>query len=86
MNHLHTNKKTTYIDPVCGMDISSDNNEFTSTFEDNTYYFCKEQCQREFEKSPKAYQGKSSFFLKRLWGNYLKRLNKITNGKSQCCH
>lgn len=28
---------------------------------------------------------KKSFFLKQLWNNYIKRLNKLTNGKQQCC-
>lgn len=90
MNHLHTNQKETnkgtFKDPVCGMDISSDNNKIIATFKNQTYYFCAEHCREEFEKSPGAYQKQSSFFLKRWWDNYLKRLNKVTNGKSQCCH
>lgn len=28
---------------------------------------------------------KKSFFLKKWWDSYLKRLNKVTKGKSQKC-
>ena len=28
---------------------------------------------------------KNNTFIKKLWDNYIKRLNKITNGKPQCC-
>ena len=85
MNHLHTIPKGVHKDPVCGMDVSSQNNEITAAWNNETYYFCAEHCRKEFEKSPEAYRKKSSFFLKRWWNNYLKRLNKVTNGKPKCC-
>ena len=76
--------KTQHTDLVCGMDVSSD--RYTTTVGGKTYYFCAAGCKAVFEKSPRTYLNKSSFFLKRWWDNYLKRLNKITDGKSQCCH
>lgn len=39
----------------------------------------------EMENQDGVYKKKKSFFLKRLWDSYIKRLNKITNGKPQCC-
>jgi hypothetical protein len=30
-------------------------------------------------------QPKKDFFLKSWWNRYLKRLNKVTDGKPQCC-
>ncbi|WP_299976755.1 YHS domain-containing protein [Desulfobacula sp.] len=85
MNHLHANKKSNHKDPVCGMDVSSENNAITATWNNEIYYFCAEHCRKEFEKSPEAYKKKNSFFLTRWWNNYLKRLNKVTNGKPKCC-
>ncbi len=85
MNHLHTTQKGSHKDPVCGMDASSENNKIMVNWNNHTYYFCAEHCRDEFKKSPEAYLKKNSFFLKRWWNNYLKRLNKVTNGKPQCC-
>ena len=85
MTHLNTNNKQNHKDPVCGMDVSSENNSITAIWNNQTYYFCAQNCRKAFEKSPEAYQKESSFFLKRWWNNYLKRLNKVTNGKPQCC-
>ncbi|MCF6248359.1 MAG: YHS domain-containing protein [Desulfobacula sp.] len=72
-------------DPVCGMVISSEKSEFTSSWKNHTFYFCTEHCRMEFEKTPEAFPIRSSFFLKRWWDRYLKRLNKVTDGKPQCC-
>ncbi|MCP3940214.1 MAG: YHS domain-containing protein [Desulfobacteraceae bacterium] len=84
MNHSHAIQN--HKDPVCGMDLSSENNEFTFDWNNHTYNFCSEHCRNEFEKSPETYLKKSSFFLKRWWDNYLKRLNKATKGKKpKCC-
>ncbi|NOX33701.1 MAG: YHS domain-containing protein [Deltaproteobacteria bacterium] len=85
MNNLHTSQKGNHKDPVCGMDVSSKNDAITADWNNQTYYFCAEHCRKEFEKSPETYRKKSSFFLKRVWDNYLRRLNKATNGKPQCC-
>jgi YHS domain-containing protein len=85
MNHLHTNQKVILKDPVCGMDVFSKNNKITATWNNNTYYFCAQDCRDKFQKTPEAYLKQSSFFPKRWWGNYLKRLNKVTKGKPQCC-
>ncbi|MBC8440908.1 MAG: YHS domain-containing protein [Deltaproteobacteria bacterium] len=85
MTHLNTNNKQNHKDPVCGMDVSSENNSITAIWNNQTYYFCAQNCRKIFEKSPEAYQKESSFFLRRWWNNYLKRLNKVTNGKPQCC-
>lgn len=85
MNQLNTNNTGNHKDPVCGMGVSSESNNINSVWNNDTYYFCGEYCREEFEKTPEAYLKKSSFFLKRWWDNYLKRLNKITSGKPQCC-
>jgi len=39
----------------------------------------------DMEKTNGVYVKKKSFFLKRWWENYLGRLNKVTDGKPQCC-
>ncbi|WP_457550984.1 YHS domain-containing protein [Desulfobacula sp.] len=85
MTHLNTNNKKTYKDPVCGMDVFSEKASITTTWKNQTFYFCAQHCREEFEKSPESYQKEHSFFLKKWWNNYLIRLNKVTNGKPQCC-
>ncbi|NOX33725.1 MAG: hypothetical protein GXP56_08295 [Deltaproteobacteria bacterium] len=39
----------------------------------------------EMEKFNGVYIQKKSFFLKQWWNNYLERLNRVTQGKPQCC-
>lgn len=38
-------------DPVCGMSVVK-NEDFKSTFEGNSYYFCSSRCKEEFAKNP----------------------------------
>ena len=85
MTHLNTNNNQKHKDPVCGMDVSSGNDAITYSFNNHKYYFCAPNCRDAFEKSPEAYQKENISFLRRWWNNYLKRLNKVTNGKPQCC-
>ncbi|MDP2741641.1 MAG: YHS domain-containing protein [bacterium] len=42
------NKK--HIDPVCGMDATSD--FFKSEYKGKTYYFCSEHCKKQFDEKP----------------------------------
>lgn len=37
------------------------------------------------DKKEKIPEQKKKSAVKSLWNNYIKRLNKITNGKPQCC-
>ncbi len=37
------------------------------------------------KKTDIVVEKKKSFFLKNWWNKYIKRLNKVTNGKPQCC-
>ncbi len=85
MTQVNTIIKENYKDVVCGMDVSSDTNSITATWNDQTYYFCAAHCKEKFNKSPQSYAKQSTFFITRWWNNYLNRLNKVTNGKPQCC-
>jgi YHS domain-containing protein len=40
------------LDPVCGMQIDSDNAAGQSEHQGRTYYFCSPSCQREFDSHP----------------------------------
>jgi Cu+-exporting ATPase len=42
-------------DPVCGMIIESTTSAGTSTYEGQTYYFCSDECKRQFDKNPARY-------------------------------
>jgi Cu+-exporting ATPase len=42
-------------DPVCGMEISPKNAAATSTYQGQTFYFCKVECQEQFQQNPERY-------------------------------
>lgn len=44
-------------DPVCGMTIDSSAAKGQATYNGKTYYFCSEQCRRQFEQSPEKFAG-----------------------------
>ncbi len=41
------------LDPICGMEASSD--FFKTNYQGKDYYFCSDHCKQQFEKDPKAY-------------------------------
>ena len=41
-------------DPVCGMEVD-ESTEFKSHHMGETYYFCSDNCRKEFEKAPHKY-------------------------------
>ncbi len=52
-------KKTTSIDPVCGMEVDLANAR-TSEYQGRTYGFCSESCERKFARDPVAVLQKQS--------------------------
>jgi YHS domain-containing protein len=44
-------------DPVCGMDVETDDSE-TSTYQDKVYHFCSEECKDTFDEEPLEYVNK----------------------------
>ncbi len=75
-----------FIDPVCLMKVDSGNKDLMFTHQMRTYYFCAESCRKAFEGNPDKYLSTKSPKRKGLWGRYLERLNKATDGKSLHCH
>lgn len=49
---------TTYIDPVCGMDVNPETAAATSEYNGTTYYFCAPGCKKSFDKDPEKYLDK----------------------------
>jgi YHS domain-containing protein len=44
------------IDPVCGMEIEEKKKgEFQTQFAGRKYFFCSEECRKEFEDDPGGY-------------------------------
>jgi P-type Cu+ transporter len=43
------------LDPVCGMPIDEKNPEFQSAFAGKKYFFCSDECRKEFEDRPDEY-------------------------------
>ena len=46
------------IDPVCKMEIDSEEAAATSQYKDKTIYFCAKGCKIAFDKDPEKYLGK----------------------------
>ena len=42
-------------DPVCGMEVDEKKAEATSTYKNQTYYFCAKGCKAAFDKRPEKY-------------------------------
>lgn len=74
------------VDPVCGMQVDPCNTELTADYEDKRFYFCAKGCLTAFEKNPARYKNATSAKKKGIWGRYLDRLNKSTDGKAMKCH
>lgn len=85
MTLSHLKKSSIQKDLVCGMEVAYENAQYFFELDNKTYYFCADVCKKKFIESPKTYLKQSSFFLARWWAAYLKRLNKVTKGKAQCC-
>jgi len=49
----------TYIDPVCGMEVTADTAEATTEYLGQIYYFCSEDCKNTFEQDPEQYAEQS---------------------------
>jgi Cu+-exporting ATPase len=42
-------------DPVCGMEVEDQQAAASMNYQGQTYYFCCQGCQGQFEKDPEAY-------------------------------
>jgi YHS domain-containing protein len=81
-----TSFHTSYIDPVCLMNVDPTTQDCTFTYRMRTYYFCAEACCNAFAADPEKYLKQDALKHKSWWGRYLERLNKATGGKPpKCC-
>ena len=42
-------------DPVCGIKVDDSRAEFQTQFAGKKYFFCSDECRKEFEAEPDAY-------------------------------
>ena len=42
-------------DPVCGMDVDEKNAEFQTQVAGKKYFFCSEECKKEFQEKPEDF-------------------------------
>jgi YHS domain-containing protein len=42
-------------DPVCGARVDDENPEFQTQFAGRKYFFCSDDCRKEFEERPEEY-------------------------------
>lgn len=50
---------TTYIDPVCDMEVTPETAAGQSEYNGVTYYFCSLGCKKSFDKEPEKYLNKT---------------------------
>ncbi len=43
-------------DPVCGMQVDENRAEGKSEYQGKQYYFCSDECRKEFESRPEEFQ------------------------------
>lgn len=43
------------VDPVCGMELDPGQVEAQAKYQGKAYYFCSEECRRQFEEDPEQY-------------------------------
>ena len=43
------------IDPVCKMEVETENAEWSSEYKGKMYFFCAPGCKRSFDADPEAY-------------------------------
>ena len=72
-------------DPVCGMQVLPEKDEWITNYKGLTYYFCAESCRDAFQKTPEKFIRRPPKKRKGIWARYLERLNRTTGGKSQKC-
>jgi P-type Cu+ transporter len=52
---LSWRKRIMMTDPVCGIKVDESNTQFQTQFAGKRYYFCSEECRKEFEADPGEY-------------------------------
>ena len=76
-----------HVDPVCGMEVNPGSTRLVANYQGHSYWFCNESCRHSFENNPKKYlDRKGGPRRKGIWGRYLDRLNRATDGKAMKCH
>jgi len=83
---IRRTSKNKVVDPICGMKVDPCNTALTAEYENMKFYFCAEGCLKAFEKNPEKYKAGAAARKKGIWGRYLDRLNKSTDGKAMKCH
>lgn len=51
----HSHDRTTYVDPVCGMELSLESAAEEAIYHGEVYYFCARACREAFEADPERY-------------------------------
>ncbi len=54
-HHGNENKQNKILDPVCGMTVDPETAKYKSTYKEQDYYFCAENCLKKFNAEPEKY-------------------------------
>lgn len=60
------------VDPVCRVEVNTEDTKFISEYRGRTYYFDSPGCQQEFENDPEAY---AEPILERVYDEHGDRLD-----------
>ncbi len=71
-----TNSETTFIDPVCHMEVEPGVTRLVSLYQGHSYWFCSEDCRKAFEMNPRKLLEPKPLKRKGWLGRYLDRMAK----------
>jgi YHS domain-containing protein len=71
-----TNTETTFIDPVCHMEVEPGVTRLVSLYQGHSYWFCSLDCRKAFEMNPQKHLEPKPLKRKGWLGRYLDRMAK----------
>ena len=69
-----TNRETSFIDPVCSIEVEPCVTRMVSLYQGHSYWFCSLECREAFEMNPRKHLEKKTANRKGWLGRHLDRL------------
>ena len=86
MMKIFSLSKKMVTDPVCGMQVDPCKTDLMTEYNNKCFYFCAPGCLKAFQDDPRKFSQTKSHRGKGLWGRYVAKLSKATDGKAVKCH
>jgi YHS domain-containing protein len=81
---------STFIDPVCGMEVEAGKARLVAIYQGHSCWFCDKACRESFEANPPKYLARKPTKRKGWFRSYLERLTNANReqfgSKGAKCH